>query len=81
MKINVTQLDIDTGKPFSGAKCPIAIAIKRAVPTAHKINVGAVEISFWQGGRRRGFDTPNSAANFVRQFDQQNRVEPFEFEI
>ena len=75
MKIEVTQKHIDEGVRHSRCNCPIAKAVKEAVP-AH------VEVSgesIWIEGDFQLLDYP--CMQFVSDFDAGRKVSPFALEI
>ena len=89
MKIQVTQSDIDSGKPEKVCLCPIALAIDRAL-RGHGYDVQIVEverscvdITYAIAGcaRWRAIELPLAARNFIKWFDFGYKVEPFEFEL
>lgn len=75
MKIKVTQTDIETGQRCMSRQCPIARAIHRLVKCDVSVNVVSAEIN----GKRVAL--PDSAIEFIDQFDRRKPVQPFEFEI
>lgn len=83
MRIEVTQEDIDRGVRCDGNACAVAVAIGRAIGTGVDapwfgyIDVSEDEIVI--GGDR--FDVPRAVADFVGQFDRQEYVGPFAFEL
>lgn len=68
MKIQVTQEDIDNGWPLDSCMCPVALAIKRHI-TEFDTLVGYYS------------KLPDECYKFMRSFDKQKSVQPFEFEI
>ena len=82
MKIQVTQEDIDKGAHGSAKFCPIAIAVKRAVPEAFAASVIANVRYFTDDGsvfvHYIKHDSPED--RFISAFDGCEHVEPFEFE-
>lgn len=79
MKIEVTQEDIDGGIKCSGLDCPVARAIRRV----HPIHGAVVSCGlYWvpgTGGKR--IRLPDSALRFYRDFDTDQKVEPFSFDL
>jgi hypothetical protein len=77
MRIDVTQDDITYGKRRAGDRCPIAIAIMRA------LNEPIVEVSFFKvfipDGSR--YSMPAAARVFINDFDGGLFVQPFSFEL
>lgn len=84
-KVEVTQEDIDNGKPEEIHLCPIALACKRA--GLEGVGVDADEIWHdWKGdyGTYKMFHkTTDRARRFVLDFDNggADLVTPFEFEV
>lgn len=77
--IRVTQDHIDRGLKMDACQCPTALALIEATGNT---NPGAVVVShnaFWLGAQK--FITPPAVAEFIRKFDHNMTVEPFEFEI
>jgi len=76
MIIRVTQEHIDAGTPRDDCLCPIARAVCAVVPMA-RVSVAriAVHLSY------RVYPMPRRARDFVRDFDEGIRVDPFEFEL
>lgn len=77
MVVNVTQEDIDNGKPRHICGCPVALAVKRMA-----LDPGSVYVS----GRYTNIDghqhvNSRKTSKFVNDFDSGNPVKPFEFEI
>lgn len=75
MIIHVTDDHIKKGTPNCNTHCPIALALKTALPTA-RITVGL------RGATIDGESFRHSEIiNFVRAFDKGQPVEPFSFEL
>jgi len=76
IELNITLEDIQQGTPSECSKCPIALALKRAVPG---ITALAVDTSFiyFQEDRKFFVWTPLEAGDFINNFDRGNFVEPF----
>jgi len=79
MKITVTADDICKGAKNDGGKCPIALAIKR-ITGKEKVDVGADDIECVLIGNGRYF-LPEDAIHFYQNFDNDDVVEPFEFDL
>lgn len=83
MTIHVTQEDIDKGTRGSFLACPIARAVKRQVGVRwaevsdDHIRVADTALS----GNVTRFRTPPEAADFINDFDSEEEVEPFSFEL
>ncbi len=75
MLISVTQQDIENGVDCDTQCCPIALAIYRV---AGQCTVGKHSVEFASGGR---VPLPWCAQQFIRDFDHERDVEPFEFEL
>lgn len=76
-KITVTQEDIEKGRRGDYGACPIALAIKRAIPDGGFISVDDEEILV---GHNR-FESIEAVWSFVYSFDAGDAVEPFEFTL
>lgn len=79
MIIQVTQADIDKGVRCSCARCPIALALSRAL----KIDVQTDGHIFWfkEFLDSNIYRLPTTVARFVEKFDAKEAVEPLSFEI
>lgn len=76
MRVKVTQEDIDRGRPGVSSSCPIALALERETHSVWLVSNYTAEQ--FKGGR---FRLPQSAVDFVRQFDKHHDAVPFEFEM
>jgi hypothetical protein len=76
--ISVTEIDIDLGVRLDCWECPIARAMFRA--TGEKYSVDGAS-AFVVGERHRRVSLPDSAIQFIRDFDLGNFPKPFEFEV
>lgn len=75
--IKVTTNCIKDGIPKSGTCCPIALAIDEAFPNKYLCeNVLYKTAEFKQGIR---VDLPRSAQRFIKRFDADKSVKPFNF--
>ena len=89
--VNVTQNDIDHGIPEDDCECPIAQAIRRALPDNGIIEVdirdvgehaGHASVELVLGKFLRQFRLPEQCAEFIALFDAQCfAVAPFSFEL
>jgi hypothetical protein len=80
MKINVTQEDIDLGKPRCPWDCPIARAVQRQTrDEAYRVLPGLVYK--WDDNSQAEM-LPPEACEFIQQFDGNGKasVKPFSFE-
>jgi len=81
INIEVTQADIDKGERRSFCKCPVALAIKRAVTPGLEVYVGQGAITLRNDGGL-WFDTQSiSVQDFVVDFDFGRQVKPFSFPL
>jgi hypothetical protein len=86
--IKVTQKHIDNGIPCRSGECPIALAMQEFFP---KYNIWASYgwIRFWpldiiypkQDVLLAEIVTPPIVGRFIGQFDGNNSVEPFSFQL
>lgn len=81
-KITVTQDDIreacfrrDAEDYDEHCECPIAQAVRRTHPDWE------VLVTYIDGGGQVIINLPLEAQRFIRRFDHEQPVEPFEFEI
>ena len=79
IKIQVTQEDIDKGERRSCTKCPLALAIAKAI----NYNNIAVGLKRWSNDGYDWHDLPEKAIVFRILFDEfgSNGLSPFEFEL
>lgn len=82
--VQVSQEDILNGNPGSSCFCPIALAIKRALPStcrATDVRVRAEAVYFFLDGEAQAVSRlSHRAARFIRIFDLSNEpTEPFRF--
>lgn len=75
--VEVTAEDIAKGEPGDGCKCPIAIAVRRATGLN---DVSIRPIAQSRIGNRYVY-LPDPAKRFVLDFDEEQPVQPFTFEI
>lgn len=80
MRIDVTQDDIDKGLRNNCTLCPVALAIRRAIPGSDPW-VDDHDISF-PSRRMAPIDTPSSSVmEFMHTFDLGDFVAPFSFAL
>ena len=79
MKVIVTQEHIDKGTPESACNCPIALALKDMGAKDVCVNQGYIE--FQLGDEYWWAEPPTVADEFIEAFDDQEQVNPFEFDI
>jgi hypothetical protein len=75
--IKVSSEHIKKGTPVGGRLCPIALALKDAGFT--DVDVDDESIQATKDGLFIYTGTPKRAATFVRKFDNEKKVAPFNF--
>lgn len=82
MTINVTQECINHGVPDACFGCPIALAMM-ADPGITAAEANWDFLSWWSpsSGNWERCKTPESARNFIDDFDASKPVAPFSFEL
>lgn len=79
IELSITQEDINLGKPGECSKCPVALALKRAVPIATFLEVDTRTIYFHEPPNLRWFAyTPGTVDAFIQTFDNRKPVAPFQ---
>lgn len=85
MKIQVTGEDIQNGTPSDCGRCPVALAVSRALGgvSHERISVTGLSVEVYDTQLKRWkHDVPPSYVGFfIRCFDYGLPVEPFEFEL
>lgn len=79
IKIQVTEEDISRGLKGDCHKCPIALAAYKVLGDIFQ-GVTRDTIYYKRGDLIKGFYS-NKIKQFVEDFDNGRKVEPFEFEI
>lgn len=80
--ITVTPEDILNGERADSCKCPIARALRRAVPHSDGVEVCEHFFVFHDNGIRWFTSLlPLEAVRFMEEFDAGGNVAPFEFQI
>lgn len=82
--ITVTADDIAAGMPGSNCRCPIALAIRRALPWLTAPGLPVVQL--YAVELADGLDAPlaalpDEAATFIEDFDHGGLVVPFAFDL
>lgn len=85
-RITVTQKDIDEGKAVDCDKCPIALAISRAL--GYHVSVTR-SLAFIRGNEKFNAKIPDEVGQFIRYFDlfgkdngwSTGTIKPFTFEL
>ena len=78
--IQVTQDDIDKGEPECVSICPIALAVERAVGPCDELFVTTGSIRYRQENVVWVAQMNDDGYAFIKRFDTNLIVEPFEFE-
>ena len=83
MRIEVTQEDIEKGRPASFFWCPVARAVRRATGYPAKATYGRVSVQLSPGPMKPKLfcSTPLMVDLFIGQFDLEEPVEPFAFDL
>jgi hypothetical protein len=85
--ISVTWADINDGRAWCGERCPVALAIHRAVPESDYVFVGTYDavigIPSAGGSRysRRTYQLTREITDFMARFDSGHDVAPFEADL
>jgi hypothetical protein len=80
--VDVTAEDIKDGEQRECSKCPLALALIRALPAAENVQVGPWTAKMLDKDMRRWFTSlPVTAMNFVRHFDEGGWVVPISFDL
>lgn len=77
MLIKVIEEDINKGCVRNDTHCPIAYAIHRSLPEIEEVSVGNFRVHLDD----KNVYLPVSAREFIKRFDQGEKVNPFEFEL
>jgi hypothetical protein len=72
--VDVTQEDIDRAKRNDSYRCVVVQALARTIPQASSIRVDTQTIRFRVGDERLQYLTPNSAAQYVVDFDAGDKI-------
>jgi hypothetical protein len=81
--VRVSQDHINRGISGNCERCPVALALLEAFPEAKSVGVDADLIEIYYQGTVDSdeFGTPEAAAVFISNFDDNIVGEPFEFEL
>ena len=83
MRVDVTQEDIDKGRPCSEEFCPVALAIKRK-RGVHEVRVSGVRTTVAKNRYDFAmYELPASAWEWIEAFDDGGQVNkgPFSFRM
>lgn len=85
LRVHVTRDDIQRGVPMDACRCPVALAVNRAVDIlGFEAAVSAYLMTLSVDGEQRFYfcTTPDIASSFLIEFDQGKASgEPFEFDL
>jgi hypothetical protein len=81
VKVEVTQDDINNGKRGECSRCPLALAIRRAVRPEICVLVGSFDYVLQGDRTRHNRSLPQIAKNFVRRFDDFAKCKPVSFSL
>jgi hypothetical protein len=78
--VQVTQTDIDEGRPGTTQECPIAKALMRVIADCLWVSVNGYDC-IWQlkNGSKYRAEIPESGVGFIIQFDSCRGGQPFSF--
>lgn len=85
VQVDVTRNDIDCGISGNTRRCPVALAMQRAMnaiePNRFEVMIGgsAFSINDLKKSEAMDFRTPEIAEFFIRMFDENRPVSPFQF--
>ncbi len=84
--VDVTAENIAKGVKDDCSRCPVALAIRRALSlnvneTSDYVTVNEDEIEIRRDGRNLSIETPEVAEEFILNFDYGDPVEPFTFPL
>lgn len=77
--VKVTQAHIDTSTRRDGTRCAVGNAIKEVIDS----NVHVMRCAIFIGSEEdcKMVAMPESVANFIDAYDDEQEVQPFEFEL
>ncbi len=75
--IRVTATDIKRAAFGDAARCPIALALRRAKAGP----APSVGCRTWNDGAGMVYDLPKKAQTFIQRFDDGKKVKPFSFVV
>lgn len=80
MRIKVTERHIDDGMVACSWGCPVALAIEDQ-EGVHGVQVGLATAEWRKAGNVCFGGLPGNATDFIRAFDDEEPVSPFEFDL
>jgi hypothetical protein len=81
--VNVTQEDINNGRPLQAGHCPVALAATRAFGKRVKATAGGLHVT-GEDGELQIYSYPPGVKEFIARFDTVLRPEeyrPFSFTV
>lgn len=78
VKIDITWGDINQGRKKNCERCPVALAILRALKIEKHVFVGGTNVTIPSLGFN-SFAFPEEVTRFIENFDSWRHVEPFSF--
>lgn len=78
--VQMTQRDIDNGRPGDPCNCPVARALKREFQD-RRVSAGAEYLWVGPSSRRITWRTPEIVRFFISRFDGGQYVEPLIFTL
>jgi len=79
--VSVTAAHIAEGLRDSCELCPVALAIREALPHAGAIYVDSRHVTFGRRGHWTEVDLPDAVTSFIEAFDRGTGGWPFTFEL
>jgi hypothetical protein len=80
--VYVNQDDITLGRRGHCSLCPVALGLKRVIPSTHTCSVGTTGARLMApDGKTDLVRLPASVTKFITAFDSEYPVEPFSFEV
>lgn len=80
INVNVTNRNIVLGARESAGWCPVALAIKDALPDSEPhVQAQSVELAF--NGERREWALPDDLEDVIDRYDETGNMEPFSFAL
>lgn len=79
--VEVTDEDICHGKPADACRCPVALAVQRAlgIPDERDVSVWDGMVTVWNGALTEDYDLGLAARDWIEDYDLGVLVEPATF--
>jgi len=85
IKLKITKTNIKNGIPVNPGHCPIANSIMETVKNAYYVRVlpseAAIKVRNGKSVTTYRSKLPEKANNFIRKFDDSQKVKPFAFTL